>query len=57
METLYIFIANHLPQRVVFHAFLRFWAHATTYKEGSSMTPTEMTWRKAIELWEDKYGR
>lgn len=48
-------IAWLLPQRVVFYAFFRFWGLATNFEEGSKMSPDEMTWSKAIELWERKY--
>ncbi len=55
METVYWKIAFWLPQRVVYFAFIRFWSAATTHKEGTKMTPDQMTWTKAIELWEDRY--
>jgi len=51
-----LWIANKLPQKVVYACFFRFWAHATTFEEGGSITPDEMTWTKAVELWERKYG-
>lgn len=56
-EKIYNWIAWHLPQRVIYHAFFRFWGHATTYAEGQGLTPDEMTWGKACDLWERKYGR
>lgn len=57
MTKIYEKIAWMLPKKVVYFAFIRFWAHATSYKEGQTMTPDEMSWTKAIELWEDKYGK
>lgn len=56
-EKLAQWIAWQLPPKVVYFAFIRFWAHATCTDEGAGMTPTEMTWDKAIDLWERKYGR
>lgn len=52
MEKLYQWVAYRLPQRLVYFVFIRFWANATTIDEGRNMTPDEMTWTKAIELWE-----
>lgn len=56
MEKIYQKIAWLLPQRLVYFAFIRFWANATTFEEGSKITPDEMTWAKAIELWEKRYS-
>ena len=56
-ETLQNKIAWLLPQRIVYFAFIRFWAFATSFDEGATMTPDEMTWTKAIELWERKFGK
>lgn len=56
-DKIYNRIAWMLPQRVIYFAFFRFWGHATSYKEGGTMTPDQMSWQKAIELWEDRYGK
>lgn len=56
MNNFYNWLARFLPQRLVFYAFFRFWAHATTTGEGRTMIPDEMMWTKAIELWEGTYG-
>jgi len=45
-------IAHWLPKKLVYFAFIRFWAFATTHDEGCKMTPDEMTWSKASEIWE-----
>jgi len=50
-------VAHKLPPRVVYFTFIRFWAHATCTDEGTTMTPDEMKWYKAIELWERKHGK
>lgn len=55
-DKIYNKIAWMLPQRVVYWAFFRFWGCATTFEEGVKMTPDEMTWSKAIELWERKHA-
>jgi hypothetical protein len=49
-------VAWLLPARIVFFAFFRFWAHATTYQEGALCTPEDMNWKLALDLWERKYG-
>lgn len=48
-------ISYYIPAKLVFFIFIRFWSNATTKDEGSTMTPTQMTWDKAIELWERRY--
>lgn len=56
-DKIYNKIAWLLPQRVIYFAFFRFWANATTFEEGAEMTPDQMKWDKAIELWERKYDK
>ncbi len=56
MERLSRALAWLLPANVVYWAFIRFWANATCTDEGRKMHPDEMTWTKAIELWERKHG-
>jgi hypothetical protein len=50
-------IAGKLPPRLVYFAFIRLWAHATSTDEGQNMTPDEMNWTKALELWERTHGK
>lgn len=50
-------IAYIMPPRVVYFCFIRFWAHATCTDEGGAMTPDDMKWTKAIELWHRTYGK
>ena len=56
-DKIYNKIAWLLPQRVVYWAFIRFWANATTFEEGAKMTPDDMTWTKAMYLWERKHRK
>jgi len=46
-----------MPAKLVYHCYIRFLAHATSTDEGRSMTPDEMTFSKATEIWERKYGK
>ena len=48
----YQWIAEHLPKRLVYFCYIRFLAFATTHGEGTQMTPDEMTFSKAVEIWE-----
>ncbi len=48
----YQWIAEHLPKRLVYFCYIRFLAFATTHGEGTQMTPDEMTFSKATEIWE-----
>jgi hypothetical protein len=57
MDKLYFKIAYWLPPKLIYFCYIRFMAHATTWKEGSTMTPDEIGFSKAIEFWEDKYGK
>lgn len=56
-DKIYEKIAWLLPERVVYFAFFRFWGCATSFEEGAKMTPDQMTWTKAIELWEKKHSK
>ena len=49
-ETLYRWIAQHLPRRVVYHAVIRAAAFATTGKYGSTVVP-EVTAMDVIYRW------
>lgn len=48
----YQWIADKIPKRLVYFCFIRFMAYATTHGEGTRMTPDEITFSKAIEIWE-----
>lgn len=56
-EKIYRKLAGLVPAKLAYFVFIRFWAHATCTDEGAMMTPDEMTWSKAIELWERNYGK
>jgi hypothetical protein len=47
-------IAFLLPRRLVYFCYIRFMGHATSTGEGKKITPDEMTFSKACELWEVK---
>ena len=56
MEKFYQHVAQLLPPKLVYFCYIRFMAHATTTDEGQKITPDGMTFSKAVELWERKYG-
>ena len=56
-EKLLMKLAWMLPPSLVYFAYIRLMAHATTMDEGCKMTPDEMTFSKATELWERTYGK
>lgn len=56
-NTIYQKIAHLLPAKLIYFCYIRFMANATTLDEGSYMTPDEMTFSKANELWERRYGK
>lgn len=49
---MYQWIADKLPKRLVYFCYIRFMAYATTHGEGERITPDEMTFSKAVEIWE-----
>lgn len=49
---LYQWIANKLPKKLVYFCYIRFMAFASTHGEGEKMTPDEITFSKAVEIWE-----
>ena len=55
MDALYRFIANILPNRVVYFCYVRVHAYATTTKY-SNTSPDEVTWQEALECWEEQGG-
>lgn len=52
MTRLYQWIASKLPKRLVYFCFINFMAYATTHGEGTMMSPDEITFSKAVEIWE-----
>lgn len=48
----YQWVAGILPKRLIYFCYIRFMAYVTTHGEGERMTPDEMTFSKAIEIWE-----
>ena len=48
----YQFIANLLPRRLIYFCYIRLMAFATTHGEGIYMQPDQITFSKAIEIWE-----
>lgn len=46
-------IANVLPKRLVYFAYIRLHAYATTGKY-SHLTPCEVTWGDALKAWDTK---
>ena len=57
MDNFYHKIARMMPKKLVYFCYINFMAHATTTDEGRKMTPDEMTFAKAVELWERTYGK
>lgn len=55
METFYRWVVRLLPAKLIYFAYIRFMAHATCTDEGTRYTPDEMTFSKAVELWERTY--
>lgn len=55
------FVVDLLPERVIYFAYIRFMAYVTTHDVGVAMTPDEVTFSKAMGIWnrshweEDKY--
>lgn len=49
---IYQWIAEKLPKRLVYFCYIRFMAYATTHGEGEKMAPDEITFSKAVEIWE-----
>ena len=52
MTKIYQWIAGKLPKRLVYFCYIHFMAYVTTHGEGLSMTPDEVTFSKAVEIWE-----
>lgn len=52
VNDIYQWIADMLPKKLVYFCYIRFMAFATTHGEGERITPDEMTFSKAVEIWE-----
>ena len=52
VNNIYQWIADKLPKKLVYFCYIRFMAYATTHGEGERMTPDEMGFSKAVEIWE-----
>lgn len=48
----YQWCASKLPKKIVYFCYINFMAYVTTHGEGKSMTPDEVTFSKAVEIWE-----
>lgn len=48
----YQWIAGKLPKRLIYFCYIRLMAFATTHGEGVNTTPDQMTFSKAIDIWE-----
>lgn len=48
-------LANILPKRIVYFAYIRLLAHATTGKY-SHLRPDEVDWSDALKAWEEHGG-
>lgn len=49
---LYQWLARKLPKRFVLMCYIQVIAFATTHGEGTKITPDEMTFSKAVKIWE-----
>jgi hypothetical protein len=56
-DKIYTKIAWLLPQRLVYWAFIRFWSSVTTFEEGAHMTPDQITFSLAIDLWNRRHQK
>ena len=45
-------IAGKLPKRLLYLCYMQFMAYVTTHGEGSKLSPNEITFDKAVEIWE-----
>lgn len=52
VNNIYQWIAGKLPKKLVYFCYIRFMSYATTHGEGQKMTPDEITFSKAVEIWE-----
>lgn len=52
IESLCQNIAHILPKKIVYYCYVRFLAFATTHGEGENISPDNMSYSKAVEIWE-----
>ena len=52
VNNFYQWVANKLPKKLIYFCYIRFMAYATTHGEGVYMTPDEVTFSKAVDIWE-----
>ncbi len=52
VNNIYQWIADRLPKKLVYFCYIRFMAYVTTHGEGEFMQPDEMSFSKAVEIWE-----
>lgn len=52
VNRIYQWIASKLPKKLVYFCFISFIAYVTTHGEGSNLSPDEITFSKAVEIWE-----
>jgi hypothetical protein len=50
---IYQWIASMLPKRLLYLCYIHFMAYVTTHGEGSKLSPDEITFSKAVEIWEN----
>ena len=51
MDNFYQFIANVLPPKVVYLAYIRLMAFASTHDEGATMSPDQISFSTATDIW------
>lgn len=52
VNNIYQWIADRLPKKLIYFCYIRFIAYVTTHGEGERMTPDEIGFSKAVEIWE-----
>lgn len=51
-DRIYQFLANVLPTRLVYFAYIRLMAFSTTHDEGCAETPDSIGFGRATKIWE-----
>lgn len=52
VNNVFQWIADKLPKKLVYFCYIRFMTYVTTHGEGEFMTPDEIGFSKAVEIWE-----
>ncbi len=52
VNDIYQWVASKLPKKLIYFCYINFMAYVTTHGEGIRMTPDEITFSKAVEIWE-----